>query len=193
MNYDVTSIVSKVSSMVKETEIETLRIIKLYCQKQKNGYDCGPFASYFAYLFCKGLNPAEHEVSHLTIREKIIEIANGASDWNSIELVKKEQRIEPKINDFKKLLCICRSESETALKTCSKCNESYHINCIQVFGDTCQICKEEEITLDVSGNSLSISSADSNSIDLNSEISIESSNDDNELQYFETKNHNNGS
>lgn len=84
LNYPISELISQASSMVKGTMIDKIEIVKLYTQKQLNGYDCGPMTAAFAYMFCCGIDFNENVFDASSIRNHITNIAMGKDDFKNI-------------------------------------------------------------------------------------------------------------
>lgn len=172
MGYPITETISQVSSMLRGTNINQIEVIRLYPQKQNNGYDCGPMAIAFAYMFCSGIDPNENIFDPDMIRNQITKIAMGKAKFGDIQFVDKISIIEPK-NDIAQIcFCKCRSSKKEGLKLCYECLEHFHVSCLLVFDDKCTTCRENEIPVEEISelDSQSISSNDNNIENLDNKI-----------------------
>ena len=201
MDYDIKPTISQISSMVRSNNIETIQVKKLYCQRQNNSHDCGPFSVLFAYIFCMGLDPSAYIVSQKDLRNNIVKIAMNEKEFSSINLTENPHRIEPKITFNSIVFCVCRNENTAGLKKCEMCKESFHIHCIKIINGICDKCKENEelgyisdqnSTLSHDGYDFnaSLTTSLSNLSSLDSDEVPESK--DSQISYFKTKNNNQG-
>lgn len=185
MDFSTQEIISQVSSMVRGRLIKKIVIEKLYCQKQKNSYDCGPMAAVFAYMFCKGTSPNQWLCEAETLRTDIAKVAMGQMDFSEMTIIEKMNIIEPKVIDDRIVYCKCRSNIEEGLKLCFECMESFHVGCELVFDEKCSPCRNkmnpEEYTI----------SDDSSKSSSSEEIDYDNT-ESKKVEYYTTKYGNHG-
>ena len=125
-----------------QTSSDRITIEVVNVQRQRDTYNCGPFAAAFATSLCMGEDPSQLRFDELRAHLKVCLQNRKMSPFPS-EVVLRHKKVV-KILSFE-VYCDCRMPDDgSEMVMCEGCQQWFHCNCVRYAGEdnwNCGKCK----------------------------------------------------